>query len=119
MPHTPPPATAENPPVAHPASTVSADAPAAMTGWALPQAPWPPMLPARSDRQGNSAVIVVLSCALLLSLCSLYISVQRNIYAETTPAADHSGECHAPLDDEELDSWDSVVLHRTRPGIQE
>jgi hypothetical protein len=117
MPHTPPPATVENPPVTHTAAPVPADAPAAMTGSAPPLAPWPPTLPARADRRGNSAVIVVLSCALLLSLCSLYISVQRNIYAETTPATEHSGECQAPLDNEE--SWDDAVLHRTPPGTHE
>lgn len=119
MPHTPPPATAENPRVTHLASPLPADASAAMAGSASPPAPWPPTLPVRADRHGNSAIIVVLSCALLLSLCSLYISVQRNMYAPTTPAAEHSGECQAPLDDQDFDSWDSVVLHRTPPGTRE
>ena len=118
MPHTPPPAPAENPPVAHQAlpvpPDVPADVPAATTGSVPPQAPWPP---ARADRRGNSAVIVVLSCALLLSLCSLYVSVQRNMYAETTPATEQSGECQVPRDNEE--SWDDAILHRIPPGIRE
>jgi len=117
MPHTPPPATAENPPVTHQALPVPADVPAATAGSVPPQAPWPPMLPARDDRRGNSAVIVVLSCALLLSLCSLYVSVQRNMFAETTPANEHSGECQIPLDNEE--SWDDAIVHRTPPGTRE
>lgn len=116
MPHTPPPVIAENPPAPHQASPVPADVPAAMTGSAPLQAPWPPTLPARADRHGNSAVVVVLSCALLLSLCSLYVSVQRNMYAETTPATEHSGVCQPPLDEE--DSWDSAVLHRTSHGTR-
>ncbi|MFK4227987.1 hypothetical protein [Streptomyces sp. NPDC019890] len=117
MPHTPPPPTAENPPVTHQALPVPADVPTVSTGSAPPQAPWPPTLPARADRRGNSAVIVVLSCALLLSLCSLYVSIQRNMYAEKTPATEHSGECQMPLDDEE--SWDDAVTHRTARGIRE
>lgn len=119
MPHTPQAATAENPPVTHRDSSVPADAPVATTGSAPPQALWPHAVPDRADRHGNNAVIVVLSCALLLSLCSLYVSVHRNTYAETTPAAEHSGECQSPLDDGEFDSWDSAVLHRTAPGPRE
>lgn len=119
MPHTPQRATAEHPPVTHSTSPGPADAPVTATGSAPPQALWPHAVPDRADRRGNSAVIVVLSCALLLSLCSLYISVHRNIYAETTPAVEHSGECQSPLDDKEFDSWDSAVLHRTAPGTRE
>ncbi|TQK50157.1 hypothetical protein FBY35_0472 [Streptomyces sp. SLBN-118] len=118
MPHTPQPATAENPPVVHRTSPVPAEAPVTATGSAPPQVLWPPSVPARADRHGNNAVIVVLSCALLLSLCSLYIAVQHNMYAERTPATEHSGECQSPLDDQEFDSWDSVVLHRTPPGTR-
>ncbi|MEU3920591.1 hypothetical protein [Streptomyces sp. NPDC029004] len=119
MPHTPQPATAENPPVTHTASPVPADAPVATTGSVPPQALWPHTVPDRANRHSNNAVVVVLSCALLLSLCSLYVSVQRNIYAETTPAVEHSGECQSPLDDKEFDSWDSAVLHRTAAGTRE
>ncbi|WP_327321334.1 hypothetical protein OG735_01730 [Streptomyces sp. NBC_01210] len=119
MPHTPQPAAAEHPPVRHNASPVPADAPGTATGSALTQALWPPALPVRADRHGNSVVIVVLSCALLLSLCSLYVSVQRDMFAETTPAAEHSGECQSPLDDGESDSWDPAVLHRTPLGTCE
>ncbi|WP_405997024.1 hypothetical protein [Streptomyces sp. NBC_00829] len=90
----------------------------------LPVPPQATCVHAPSDRFGRSsiagAIIVVLSCALLLSLCSVYVLATRSASAANSPG----GRCRpvplpAPEPLEGSDPWESTIRTPIHPNNRE